>query len=456
MTVFKVLFLSAGIIGLNTAIPISPTIKSQSNIAKEQSISSMVNDPQSKKNNSCFIPRATTALGLLNTNNDSDVVANKIKIHIPEKLTLDHCPEFPLTKWQHYKHPVLTGFLHAYQACVVETNDPKYPYRMWFFGWISAICNPDYPGCDAIYHARSKNLKKWEVYCKDGSWDAGGNNSKWASILYSSTDQSNFYDAWHSGDPSVVLKDGIYYMAYSATSKPLPKPTKGYPSGMMLSVMGATSTDGIHWIKTKKPLLKAEMDTVFPPKADQGRIGDFHRPCLLWDGEENKWKLYFDYYNAGLPGNFQMGLAENKHDFVKGTFEFVHSLDKPLLLNWPNPEVVKIGTCYFSFSDAPGYSGAQVPKGKIKNLWMDRQIRMAQSSDGITWQKEYYIPSDPGIQASHIPQTLVCKRNGKWWLYLFYSTQVGWRKTGMNYPIFKEGQYNWFYDQIRYMRQQIK
>lgn len=374
-----------------------------------------------------------------------------------DKLSLDHCPNLTLSGWKHNTSSVLDGFTSAYQPCIVETDDVEYPYRMWFFGWISEICNPEYPGCDAIYHARSKDLDKWEVYCNDGSWDSKKNIKKWASVLFSSENEiTDFYDTWHSGDPSVVLKDGICYMAYSATSKAFSSPIDGFPSGMMLCVMGATSTDGIHWKKTKKPLLQAKIDVKFPPEPNTERIGDFHRPTLLWDKKESKWQLYFDYYNSGLKGNCHMGLAENKKDFSAGTFNFVHSLNKPLLLDWPNPEVVKIGSCYFSFSDAPGYIDAIVPQGKERSGWMGRQLQMAQSSDGISWEKKYFIPSDSGIDASQIPQTLVCKREGKWWLYLFYATQIGWRRTEMTNSIFAKDSYNWFYDQIRYMRQEIK
>lgn len=55
-----------------------------------------------------------------------------------------------------------------------------------------------------------------------------------------------------------------------------------------------------------------------------------------------------------------------------------------------------------------------------------------------------------------MPQTFVCRRDGKWWLYLFYATQIGRRDNGRRYEWFREGEYNWFYDQIRYMRQEIK
>jgi predicted GH43/DUF377 family glycosyl hydrolase len=389
-----------------------------------------------------------------------------------EKLSMSGCPSLTVEGWERHEHPAFEGFMHAYNPSVVEVPDSEYPFRMWFFGWITDIGNTDYAGMDAIYFARGKDLDHWEVYCKDGSWDANKNKEKWASVLYSSTNEvKDYYDTFHSGDPSVVFKDGIYYMAYSATSKAFtdpdsPEPIKppdfsnkaieGYPSRMIQCVMGATSTDGIRWEKTEKPLLIAVVDNKYPPDPCPDRIGDFHRPSLMWDETGNKWKLYFDYYNANVSG-CNTGMAENIGDFKSGKFEFVHSLEKPLIVNWPNPSVVKIGSCYYCFADPGGYTGATAPAGKkVDQGWQSRQIRMAKSNDGITWEIMSYILPDSGIDACQVPQALVCKRGGKWWLYVFYATQVGWRKGDVKYPFFKEDDYNWFYDQIRYMRQEIK
>ncbi len=383
----------------------------------------------------------------------------------------ENCPEFPLEGWERFHRPAFKGFMHAYQPCVIEVPDQEYPYRMWFFGWVSEIGNPGLAGADAIYFARGRDLDTWEVYCDDGSWDTEGVNSKWLSVLYSSPDPENYYETFHTGDPSIVLKDGVYYMAYSATSfafvdstseKPVLPPSfsnmeiEGYPSRMIQCVMGATSKDGIHWTKTDKPLLLGDQDTKFPPDPAPGRIGDFHRPCLLWDEEGSKWKLYFDYRNMAKGMGSIVGLAENSGDFRTDEFTFVHSPDEPLLTGWPNPEVVKVGDCYVSFSDAPGYTKANAPEGQEVSGWQLRQLKMATSKDGLTWEKRYYIDPDPGIDANHVPQALVCEQEGKQWLYLFYTIQVGWRWEEGKYPFFKEGDYNWFYDEIRYMRQEIK
>ena len=359
-------------------------------------------------------------------------------------------PHFPLDKWERHEYPVLDGFLTAYQPCVREVNDEIYPYRMWFFGWMTEVCNPEYPGCDAIFIARSKNLEEWEVFCKDGAWDNKKQVQNWVPVIFSNTNEVQyFFDSWHTGDPSVVIKDGIYYMAYSATSKDFGgKKIQGYPSDMILCVMGATSMDGIHWQKTEKPLLIAEMDTIFPPLPQGKRIGDFHRPSLLWDAGNQKWKLYFDYYNYSIEGNHHVSLAENDGDFRTGKFVFVNDLNKPLILNWPNPEVFIIDDIYYSVSDGPGYP---------KKCWESRQISFAQSADGKNWEKKYIIPPDSGIEANQVPQAFICENDGKQWLYIFYATQIGWRTDlHNNYYFIRKGDYNWNYDQIRYMRQEVK
>ncbi len=334
--------------------------------------------------------------------------------------------------WQRDPHVLLTNFHNMYNPCVVETGG-EYPYKMWFFGW-AVDHNPGVPGCDAIFHARSKDLKTWEVYSHGGQWDRTMNPKKWAAVVHASR---RWYEAWHVGDPSVVLKDGRFYMAYSATSKPFSK-TGGYPSDMVQCVMGAVSTDGIHWQKSAQPLLIRATDKV-PPKPDPDRTGDFHRPCLRWD--HGKWRLWFDYHLAHV--GICMGHAENDGEFLaKDGFRITHSLHQPLLRNWPNPEVVRIGNTYYGFADPSGY-----PVRPGQSGWMSRQLRAAISPDGLSWKKLDYIPPDPDADACHVPQAFVTRRDGRTWLYLFYATQVGYKKH--------DGQYHYQYDRIRAMRRPV-
>ncbi len=335
-----------------------------------------------------------------------------------------------ISQWQRNKRSLLTNFNNMYQPCVVETGG-KYPYKMWFFGWAAARTNPGWPGCDAIFHARSKDLKTWEVYSQDGKWDTTMNPKAWVPVLHAS---DRWYDAWHVGDPSVVLRDGKLFMAYSATSKHFSK-REGYPATMVQCVMGAVSEDGIHWKKTQQPLLIRAGDTA-NPEPEQERIGDFHRPCLLWD--KGKWRLWFDYW---LPGKgVCMGYAENKGDFAAaGGFKIQNDLTQPLIEGWPNPDIIRIGETYHSFSDAPGYPG--------ESGWKGRQLREAVSKDGITWELRDFIPPDEDTDANHVPQAFTTTLDGKRWLYIFYATQIG---NGLN-----DGRYHFEYNRIRAMRRPI-
>jgi len=336
--------------------------------------------------------------------------------------------------WQRVKGDLLWNFNNMYNPCVVETGG-EYRFKMWFFGWAAEGRNPDVPGCDAIYHARSRDLRKWEVYSKEGKWDATMTPAKWGPVLHAS---DRWYEAWHVGDPSVVRKDGKFYMAYSATSRHFGK-VPGYPATMVQCLMGATSKDGIRWTKTDVPLLIRAGDSA-DPKPEPERIGDFHRPSLHWD--DGKWRLWFDYW---LPGKGTcMGYAENAGRFAaKGGFRIQHDLTKPLLVNWPNPEVIRIGERYHCFADPGGY-----PIRQGASRWLSRQAREAVSDDGLTWKKLDFIPREDENTTCHVPQALVTRAGGKTWLYLFYSVQVGDRRN--------DGKYHFQYDRIRAMRRPVR
>jgi len=335
--------------------------------------------------------------------------------------------------WQRDERALLTNFNNMYNPCVVETPG-EYRYKMWFFGWAADHTNSRFPGCDAIYHARSKDLQHWEVYSNKQKWDRSMEPRKWVPVLHAS---ERWYEAWHVGDPSVVLHDGKYYMAYSATSKHFGE-VAGYPATMVQCVMGAVSDDGIHWTKSEKPLLIREEDSPHPtPEPD--RIGDFHRPSLM--RQNGTWRLWFDYW---LPEEgVCMGYAENAGDSLQPDGLVVqHDLKAPLLANWPNPSVVKVDGQYYSFADPTGY-----PIKTGESHWKTRQLREAVSSDGIHWTKLGFIPPDQDADACHVPQAFITKIDGKQWLYLFYATQIGYKKN--------DGQYHYQYDRIRAMRRVI-
>ena len=135
-------------------------------------------------------------------------------------------------QWQRSKRSLLANFDNMYNPCVVEAHG-EYRYRMWFFGWAAGHTNPGWPGCDAIFHARSKNLVDWEVYSGNQAWDTTMDPKRWIPVLHAS---DRWYEAWHVGDPSVVFKDNRYYMAYSATSRHFGR-REGYPATMVQCLM---------------------------------------------------------------------------------------------------------------------------------------------------------------------------------------------------------------------------
>lgn len=322
---------------------------------------------------------------------------------------------------------ILENFRNLYNAKVVKVEDTEYPYRLWIFGETVSEGNPLFDGYDAIFYGRGKDLDHWEMYCGGDDYDTTMNPDRWMPVM---TAGSEDFDSFHNGDPSVVYKDGVFYMAFSSVGLLV---KDGYKNYIVNCVMGAESRDGIHWTKSKQPILIWEKeyeeswaaDTPVPPST-----GGYHRPSLLFD--EGKWKIWFDYY---LPGTFlAMGYAECEGDFLNaGDWKIVNAEYDPQLKNWPNPAVTKIGDTYYAFSDAPGYDASNGPQ-------FGRQITMAVSKDGKQWEVIGKMNPEPGY-GTHLPEPYVEVRNGKTWLYIFYSVV-----DDSNYPC---------YNRLNYMKKPL-
>lgn len=320
--------------------------------------------------------------------------------------------------WVRNRTHLVYGFRNMYQPCVIEIPDKEYPYRMWFFGWATEDTNPDQPGCDAIYFGRSKDLETWEIFMGKDTWDTEMRPDTWAPVL---TASDRYYDAWHNGDPSVVYHEGRYYMAYSATSVSYYKKSHDHLDGQLLCIMGALSEDGIHWTKTEQPLLIEREEAQQAANTDE-HVCDFHRPSLMF--EDGVWRLWFDYWNH--PHGVCMGYAENTGAFdLPGGFRVQHDLRaEPLIKNWPNPEVVKVGDVYYAFADPAGYPPTDAADVSSR-MWSSRQLCEAVSKDGRTWRILGYLPPDEDTPACHVAQALLTTIQGERRLYLFYATQRG-------------------------------
>jgi hypothetical protein len=207
-------------------------------------------------------------------------------------------------------------------------------------------------------------------------------------------------------------------------------------------IMGATSTDGIHWTRSPEPILIWKDEFTHRWALVDGKIGptpeeyygSYHRPSLLYD--EGHWRLWFDYYH---PGTFlSMGLAENRGDFLSPSdWNVLRAGKEPLLKDWPNPSVVRLGEKYLAFSDAPGFPAELGGDGRVTTL--------AESPDGVEWKVLGHVRPE-GMAASHVPEPFVTDQDDGQWLYLFYS----WK------PEMKEGEpWDYRYKEIRFIRKRL-
>ena len=332
---------------------------------------------------------------------------------------------------------ILSGFCNMYQMKIVrDGRDSRFSYRGWLFGWAAKDCNPGFGGCDAIFALRSAQLESgWQVYAGNDRWDDGTHPASWIPVV---TARNEFYDSWHNGDPSVVLVGGRFYMAYSSVGRNKDGKLWGEPGdkdGSLLCVMGATSTDGLCWQRTPAPIAMNPSD-VGAPSVAQGEAhlyGSYHRPSLLCEG--GKFKLWFDYW-AGEGDGLSVGYAENDDDFMNpGAWRIVQAGTTPVLAQFPNPDVVKIGDVYFMYGD---------PRTDSPHQWITRRISEAVSTNGRDWVVLGHVKAGRDSPAIHVPQAFVQREGTDTWVYVFYACQIG-----------GEPQYNYRYDRIRFMRRKI-
>jgi hypothetical protein len=331
---------------------------------------------------------------------------------------------------------VLSGFRNVYQFRVAaDASDHRYPYKAWLFGWAAEDGNPQDPGCDAIYFARSRSLEQgWEVYARDGAWDDGTRPALWQPVVCA---DDRPWDGWHNGDPSVIRDGDRWLMAFSSTGHNLdglPYGIEGDTDGSILCVGGAESRDGIHWTKAAAPLLLHHRDlgAAPVPEGEAHLRGSYHRPSLLRD--RGTYRLWFDYW-AGRDKGVSLGYAENRGDPMRAEdWRVVRAGPYPCLPDWPNPSVVRVGDLLYSYADPSGYDS---------HPWKGRKITEAVSRDGVHWLVLGHVNADADAPAIHVPEPLVVRQGGTTWMYVFYACQVGGEP------------YDYRYDRIRWMRRPI-
>ena len=284
-----------------------------------------------------------------------------------------------------------------------DPSDLAFPYKMWMYGWATEVCNDKYPGCDAIFYARSSNSHQWQVYAGKTStgspkFDTTMNPAMWVPVM---TAQNKYFDQWHNGDPSVVKANGVYFMAYSALGFDKdgiigedPKDT----DNDFLDVMGAVSSDGINWQRRTMPLLVSPIEYgALEPVSNTM----YHRPSLMY--EDGKFKIWFDYWADNTMG-LSTGYAElagvaSSATFLNGIPALIRSGSNPVIAQWPNPTVIHVGSMYYSYADPPQYADSS-PQG----AWIARKITEAVSPDSINWTVTGYIDPESDCAADQIPE----------------------------------------------------
>jgi len=380
------------------------------------------------------------------------------------------------TGWHKVKGNMLTNFFSMYQPEVIYVPEwdveGGYPYMMWFFAWAYNQENDPQPstgyeglkvegpngeqlGGDMVFCARAKSVEgPWEVYSNKGNkkgqddefyWDKDMNPFYWYPVIMPS---NTWFNSWHIGDPSVVYKDGTLYMALSsmgADEDLIPTHKAGDVDGNSSCIVGATSTDGINWNVSDKPLIVWENEKGFDEDAKGDKYyGGHQRPSIMF--EDGKWKMWYDFR-----GN-QVGYAECNGDFINGTWT-EHKTGATGLLTGVDFDVIKIGSIYYAYGDPymswVGVKDRDIPYySSDSSQWSQRQIVEYQSYDGLKWVPTGYFLPDADYDANQIPQTFIDHKTGR--IYIFYATQRGVKKGQWG------GKYDWRWANIRCMYRDVE
>lgn len=356
------------------------------------------------------------------------------------------------SQWQ-WSQDVMSGFVNMYNPSVIHQPKKEYPYKMWFFGWASGEANPGYHGVDAVFTARSKSIDgEWQVYSGNGRWNAD-DPRKWVPVLTAANPVEKVYDNLHNGDPSVVFKDGKYHMVLTCAGYD-PRDTK---AGIMKikrrkyrSVCGAVSDDGVHWRKIDQPLAFWEHELKYGYSGSMQRkpeiknyLGGYARPSLLYDENEKKWQLWFDY-RAGKMG-LGTGYAENRGDFSNpDDWQIIRAGTNPVIVGIMNPNVVKAGNRYYAFGIKAGFDA--FGKG-VKQKWGTTRMVMLESADGLDWKYLGHFEPQDGALRHKTPEAMVIKDAEGTWLYVWF---------GIRHKDDPGGKTSNYSGRIRYMKRKVQ
>jgi hypothetical protein len=223
-------------------------------------------------------------------------------------------------------------------------------------------------------------------------------------------------------------------------------------------IMGAVSSDGIHWQKTSRPIGVHPRD--LPGRlalqdlwsgVPEEYFGGFHRPSLMFD--EGRWRLWYTVYEyAPYPWvvkidllRLSMRYAENRGSFMdvnawQGASGFAS--EATMILGWASPSVVRVFRQYYCFGD-PVVRSQDFPDEDVGDL---RQIAVAESHDGYDWEVAGPLASSSFRgwgDRKHSPGALVVRDATGASLYLFYAWGPGLSPYDVNYKRIRVAEYRY-------------
>lgn len=258
-------------------------------------------------------------------------------------------------------------------------------------GWLRSVCEPltgtpggyDQIGPNQATVSYNATLKLYQLWFRAidankiarigyASSSDGLHWTKHPSFVLASGTSTTDQDYKSVGHPSVVLKDGIYYMYY-----------QGQDNANIIRIFRARSTDGVTWTK--------EAGAVLDVSAGSLDAKGVNSPSAIFDATDSKWKIWY----SGNDGTYLRTFYAESTDGRAFTKSGTYAINVGGSGEWDSKRVVfarvhKIGSVYHAL-----YTGDDISNS------FTYEIGHAWSQDGKTFFKNELNPvlsfSDPGL-----------------------------------------------------------